>query len=730
MDDIPKENCYLGFRQFFTIKSEGRAALYISAEGQYAAFLNGVYLPSTQYTDFPFYKSVQRIFLAPLIAGGRNELRIEVLYPGVDTSVTRREQPGLRFELWQEDELLGASGDRTEVCRMSGYRSGPVHILTPQLGYGFVYENPKPEHWQRAVAVDKECETVFRPVPELEVGHSVMTRLISQGIFTNHSTMWPQYAGLHYRELDSMLTESGTDRTAEDVGFSAGPGPEGMRPETRFPSENGVHFRVDEGDGIFLVFDLKEEMTGYLELDITCPFPTNVNVSYGEHLEDLRVRSDVGGRHFSFRWEAQSSRKRFVHRFHRLGGRYLQLLIHSREAVVYHAGLIPAEYPMRADGKFRCGDHLHNRIFEVAKHTLRCCVHEHYEDCPWREQALYAFDSRNQMLFGYYAFGEFAQPRASLKLLALSQREDGLLELCAPARLEVDIPAFSLMFIVELEEYCRYSGDLAFGGEMLPVAARILRTVHEHFRDGLVWNFREPQYWNFYEWRPLLEGTPIERAEEIPPSAEAPLQLFYLLALERFQMLCGYLGKTADGIWQEAEALVSGLEQFWDPQENAYASFIRDGRRIQYAELVQALALYTGAVPGERLQHLRMRLAYGGLVPVSMSASIFKYDALLQEPERYGTAVFEEVAERWGEMLYQGATAFWETDAGAEDFERAGSLCHAWSSIPVYLYGAYVLGVRPERPGVWRAYDPVPSGIREAWGKLYPPQGEMEIRQP
>jgi hypothetical protein len=53
-------------------------------------------------------------------------------------------------------------------------------------------------------------------------------------------------------------------------------------------------------------------------------------------------------------------------------------------------------------------------------------------------------------------------------------------------------------------------------------------------------------------------------------------------------------------------------------------------------------------------------------------------------------------------MLYQGATTFWEVDEGAPAFSRAGSLCHGWSAIPLYLYGAYGLSVRPENPGVWK----------------------------
>ncbi len=40
------------------------------------------------------------------------------------------------------------------------------------------------------------------------------------------------------------------------------------------------------------------------------------------------------------------------------------------------------------------------KIYDVSIYTLKCCMHEHYEDCPWREQALYTMDSRNQMLCG------------------------------------------------------------------------------------------------------------------------------------------------------------------------------------------------------------------------------------------------------------------------------------------------------------------------------------------
>ena len=131
------------------------------------------------------------------------------------------------------------------------------------------------------------------------------------------------------------------------------------------------------------------------------------------------------------------------------------------------------------------------------------------------------------MLAGYYAFGEFTLPRESLRLLAHSQRDDGLLELCAPARIPITIPSFSLAFIVALEEYCRDSGDLHFAEEMLPTSEKILNTLRRWCRDGLAFRNNDPKYWNFYEWNPLLEGYD----KRDIPSAESGLQLFGILGL-------------------------------------------------------------------------------------------------------------------------------------------------------------------------------------------------------
>ena len=682
LDASMQPNRYMETICPFHADANTQTTLHISVEGAYAVYVNGTYVPSAQYADFPAAKAVERVNLTGFSRPGDNELLIQCWYPGEDTLTTRRETPGLRYELYQDARLEAYSGTHTQVRPMAALRTQDVPQITGQLGRGFAYRFAAEAPWQSAVCVEKEASCVARPVEDLRLGESRPSKLIAQGGFVyaggENVGERMQHAGLFWQDVREMTG----------------------RMNQAFPSKDGVCFRAANGEGVYLVFDLGELYAGYLALDVVCPQDTLIDVGFGEHLADGRARTSVGGRCFGVTVTATSERKRLVHRLRRLGMRYLQLFIHSREATVYEASVEPLTYPVDEKTGIHLSDPLHDRIAQVCRKTLLSCMHEHYEDCPWREQALYAFDSRNQMLCGYYAFGEYTYARENLRLLSLSQREDGLLELCAPAHHHRTIPSFSMAFVVELEEYCRFSGDLAFGREMLGVCERILAKLESCVQDGLAWRPLEKQYWNFYEWQPLLDGY----TEKDDPSADAGLQLFGLLALERLRALREMLGMPPVESERKLEAqLREGLEQFWDETEQAYASFIRGGKRVQYAELIQSLALYTQACPAQRQSALREKLLAGGLVPVTLSYSLFKYEALLQD-ERYTQRVFDEVARRWGDMLFAGATTFWEVDEGEAAFDRAGSLCHGWSAIPMYLYGAYGLGVRPQSPGVWTAH--------------------------
>ena len=121
-------------------------------------------------------------------------------------------------------------------------------------------------------------------------------------------------------------------------------------------------------------------------------------------------------------------------------------------------------------------------------------------------------------------------------------------------------------------------------------------------------------------------------------------------------------------------------------------------------------------------------LAEKKLISVTLPNAIFRYEALLRRADRYARMVFDEIAEVWGGMLFEGATSFYELAADKDTFDGALSLCHGWSAIPAYLYFAYILGLKPTKDG-FASYSqsPVSAGIYEAKGLAVTPNGKIKL---
>lgn len=717
-------NLYADFFTPFSVSGAGDPLLlHISAEHQYAAFVNGTFAASGQYTDLPQSKVYQTHDISPAAAPGENQLWVRVYYQGTDSLTWQSGCAGLLFAIEEGGAVVCASGPQTLCAPAPAYDALGVARLTTQLGFSFTYHQQR--EWPAPVPHIALCRAVPAPrtgslkpraIPHLILRAPAAAAVQSQGVFfCGPPGRTPgdacQYAALAYREREDLFRRAG-------------------RPA--LPDARGLSFEAAEGDGVYLLLDLGEPLCGLLTLELDLPAGTRVDVAFGEHLEDLRVRSGVGGRSFCALYYAAAGRRSFTHWFKRLGARYLQLYIHARRGAVHYAGLRPVEYPVDPGPQLACGDRLHTAVFNAAKATLHNCMHEHFEDCPWREQALYAMDSRLQMLCAYYAFGEYRLARESIRLLGQSLRPDGLLELCSPGKDRVTIPSFTLAWPCQLADYVLFSGDVAFGEEMLPTALRIAQAALGRVAaSGLVPAYTQPGCWNFYEWSPGLDGGEIHRTAPLPARFDAPLSAFLILALQSISRLCGWLGKpdAAAGLDAAADRLGAALEAFWNESAGCYAAYLSPGgSRTHYAQLTQALILCSGACPAPRRSGLARRLLQGeGLLPLTLSSCFFRYEALLSE-DGLAPAVFDEIARRWGGMLLNGARTFWETERGAEDFHRAGSLCHGWSAIPIYFYFAYGLGIRPTQPG-FSAYvvAPAHTGVSFPSGSVLTPGGLLSI---
>ncbi len=669
-----KANQYADFIVKFIV-TEKDAKLRISADSDYEAYVNGHFVYAGQYPDYPHYKIYDEFDVGVVCKEGENTLAVRCRYVGEDTSTYRREQAGLLFEIESLGRIVAYSGEhilsREDLC----YRSGPMEKISPQLGFSFLYDSTKEDDWtegfSKSVAVEKSCELFLRPNKRLVFEECRGAALVSQGDFVLKRTMptaAETAANAYLRHI--ALDEMGNT----------------FAPRCPLPSGNGYRLK-GKGDGVYALADMGEETAGFVCLDFDVPCDCDVIVAFGEHLGDLRVRSYIDGRNFAFTYRAHRGRNVWRGNLRRLGLRYLQLYFLCERATLYDCRVLACRYPAkRKNTDIRDG--LYRKIYENGVRTLENCMHEHYEDCPWREQALYAMDSRNQMLFGYFVFDDPLYAQSNLRLMSKGLREDGLLELCFPARVGVTIPSFSLYFVFAVAENYEFTEDKAFLEEMMPTVRAILGAFERRREErGLVPVFAETPYWNFYEWKDDLDGGAIFRNEPIAPRYDSCLNLLYLYALQKTASLCA---NVAYG--KEISALKDAIaREFFDAERGAFATVSENGQKRGFAQLPQALAVMTDCIP-EKMRPFGELLGDQSLTPLSLSNKIWAYEALLKADTENLGFVLQDIEKTFGGMVTCGDTTLYETEGGAADFHLAGSLCHGWSAVPCYIFQRYAKG--------------------------------------
>lgn len=428
------------------------------------------------------------------------------------------------------------------------------------------------------------------------------------------------------------------------------------------------------------LIDLGEETVGFLDLSVQSSAEQELLIVYGELLRDGKVPRRITNRDFSVEIKIKEGKNEYLHPFRRLAGRYLQ--IYCKEPIeITYVGLRTTdmevvEIPRSFD------EPLLQKIYDVSVNTLKKCMHEHYEDCPWREQAMYTLDSRNQMLCGYYAFEGTEYQKENLLFTAKGQRKDGLLSLNFPGGIDIPIPFFSPVYLMQVCDYVTFTGDVELAWQVKPVIDRIMDTLEQRMdANGLLANFPYP-YWNFYEWSKASD-----REEEIKRKPEDPYVKQYDLILNcMYVYSCGLYEKLY-GEKIETEKTISAIRETFYCAEKGLYKLSTKGE--DFSQLGNAFAILVGLGSKELAEKIMHDV---NLIPVTLSMNTFYYDALLTFGEEYKEFIVQDMRNKYGSMLEQGATTFWETEDSLVQEEGAWSLCHGWSAIPVYYLVKFFMG--------------------------------------
>ena len=655
-------NQYADFVREFEIEEVlPNASIKIATEGEYVLFINGEFVECGQYDDMGEVKTYDEINISEYLKKGKNKLLINAYHQGESSYQYSVGEPGLCFEIKCGDFSLVSDKD-TFSTPSFGFEMGKnVHKTTVQYGYGYIYNAAKGEKMQFLPSSEKELPPLqIRPIRKCKFYPSD-GELVSQGTFS--------------RKVDK-----------KNPGVT-------MDEDTLCFCEVSDIFEADKKtlkatENIFAIYDFSEEKSGYFTFEIDADEGTVIDIGYCEHLNDGKTRTKIGERCFSNRYVCKGGLQTFTYYYRRIAGRFVQLNIFGKVNKINHVGIINSLYPTTDDIEYDTGDALYNKIIDVSKYTLRMCMHEHYEDCPWREQALYGSDSRNQMLFGYYAFGECQFVRASLELIAKSLGDDGFITIACPSDSQKRIPSFMFTWLLAMKEYIDYSADITLAQKYAENLKKITDLRLSEISGGLAKHPTGENYWNFYEWSDSNDGFCTEY------DTDGLYNLFFYMGMNALSDVFEYIGETdyADRIRSVLPCLKDKInETFFDEEKKVYASFVNDGKKFGYSELTQSMAIYSGVCDERKEEVLKILASENDLVPITLGYLVYKYDALLDGCDTYKDYVYSEILQKWGSMLDEGATTFWETELGEKDFDNAGSLCHAWSSTPVYVYGRYFL---------------------------------------
>ncbi len=350
-------------------------------------------------------------------------------------------------------------------------------------------------------------------------------------------------------------------------------------------------------------------------------------------------------------------------------------------------------YPLEVLASVETSDETFRQIWDISLRTLRRCMHETYEDCPFYEQLQYAMDTRAQILFTYSVSGDDRLARKCMDDFHRSLRPDGLINCCAPSYGPNVIPGFSLYYLMMLHDHMMYFGDRSFLLKYLPTMDAILGFFERHRKaDGMVGSVGGPlgsAFWSFVDWTPEWNTT-----FGSPTAAQGgPLvyeNLLYAHVLNLSAEVNEYLDRPEQAeSYRHRSALV---------REAVRSSCIgrdglfQDGPGIEaYSQHVQVMAVLSGTVLGDEARQLIERtLEDKTLVQCSVAMTHYLFRAVEE------TGLYERTGalwQPWYDMVANHLTTC------VEDLVSSRSDCHAWGAIALYEFPAVILGVRPVKPG-------------------------------
>ncbi len=720
-ENVNGEPVLMRFRRSFDIlQRPERKLIKISADTRYKLYVNG------QFAEFGPARGDQRVWyvdtvdIAPYLREGRNILAAEVLryplaYRGGNFGMARTTTPGLFVE--DADGLLSADS-RWKCKAVCGFRItrenpgfAPLMFIENDVGdardAGWKTADYDDSDWSAAGAYsvmeisEAACpgDLSPRPIPYLK---REPRRFIG---------VMPTCQADVARRFEALLRGEGTVRVPAgqtlSVELNAGELTTGYI-SLRLAGGAGASVKLLTSEGYV---QKQFRRPGVPQKGDRCDWKNGVLNGFTDEYRPCGIGTEHSPEVFEPFWFRTF---RFIKLTVEAGG---------EDCVVCGLDYIETGYPLEVKTVCEASDPSFAGIWDISLRTLKRCMHETYEDCPFYEQLQYAMDSRSEILYTYAVSGDDRLAKQCMEAFRLSQRADGLLNACYPHWGPNVIPGFSVYYILMVHDHMMYFGDKMLIKKHLGCIDGILNYFDNHLDPrgivGKTGGHISERYWSFIDW-----ATPWCETVGTPPSGlNGPItmeSLLYAMGLQHAAELCDFVGRgdTAAEYRDRAASLKNAINAYC---RDEYGFYLDSPGVKAYSQHCQTFALLTDTVSVDEGRPLLLAtLEDRERFAQCTVASMFYVFRALEKAGCYDRT--KPLWDLWRAMLKKNLTTC------VEDGADERSDCHAWGSVLLYELPAVILGVRPAAPGYEKVTVAPQSGyLNWANGDVTTPWGNVHV---
>lgn len=613
------------------------ACLDISADDYYKLYINGNFVTQGPASSYPFCYNYNCIDITEYLQQGENVIGVHVYYQGmINRAYSSGDyRQGMIAELFVDGSQI--------IDNVWKYKEAREYTTTGTIGYETQFiENIdnrlKIKDWAKVTYHDDDWQEA--PIKEnddhilsLQVTPNVQTKKIEP----KSVTPLP----------DGYLLDFGTVVTGQFCMRAVG--------------KSGQEIRIYAGE------ELKTDTEVLFKMRCNCLYEETFTLDDGEN---------------------------FLNQYDYKCFRYVMLKMEDTISVD-NFYVLYRHYPLdEAACSFNSSNVLLNEIWRICAKAVQNCSQEAYLDCPHREKGQYLSDLLVTAHAQMYLAGDTRLFKKALMDFAHSAVICKGLMAVAPGNYMQEFADSSLDFPYLLLTYYKFSGDIDFLKEMIPVLDGLEQYFNQYLgKNGLLENVKEKA--NLVDWPPnLRDGYDFELTipNGLQDGCHNAINAMYCGMIKSIEKIKEILGVPYESRFDDVKkafidnffCMDTGL--FTDSTVSSHSALHSNIFALFYELLPDCETKIVPFIKEKGLScgvHKAYHLLYG-LAKVGEYGLI--YDLITSEAEN-----------SWANMIREGATATFE--AWSKEQKWNTSLCHAFAAAPIPAIVELLCGVQPLKAG-------------------------------